>query len=498
MTALIAVLKQHAAAQPNATALQSRGRKVSYQQLLASAAEVGDALAQLNIRRLGLLADNGVEWIVIDIAARIKGIVLVPLPTFFSQQQMQHITNAADLDALLSAPEIKIPQVVGLEAQQSTICGMQLARRKPTGLPLPALAAKITFTSGSTGSPKGVLLTAEAMDNVAVAIAKALEKIPMRNHLCVLPLSTLLENVAGVYVALLRGATVTVPPPADTGLSGSSQFDATTLLHTISACNADSMILTPQLLKALVHGLQQGNPAPHGLLFVAVGGGRVTSGLLRQARELGLPVYEGYGLSECASVVSLNTPHAHRDGSCGKPLAHVELKICDGEILVAGNSCGYLDSPLDAQQYVATGDLGHIDADGFVYVTGRRKNLLITSYGRNVSPEWIESELLEDQIISQCMVFGDDRPYLGALVFAHSGCSNQQIAGAIARVNQRLPDYAQIGVWHRTSMAFSVSNGLLTANQRVKRNAIYEKFQHHIDALYEQSVINSKTMLSTR
>lgn len=411
---------------------------------------------------------------------------------------MQHITNAADLDALLSAPDVKIPEVGELQVLPSTICGMQLARRKPTGLPLPTLAAKITFTSGSTGSPKGVLLTTEAMDNVAVAIAKALEKIPMRNHLCVLPLSTLLENVAGVYVALLRGATVTVPPPADTGLCGSSQFDATALLRTISACNADSVILTPQLLKALVHKLQQGYPVPHGLHFVAVGGGRVASGLLRQARELGLPVYEGYGLSECASVVSLNTPDAHRDGSCGKPLAHVDLKICRGEILVAGNSCGYLDSPLDAQQYVATGDLGHIDDDGFLFVTGRRKNLLITSYGRNVSPEWIESELLEDPLVSQCMIFGDDRPYLGALVFAHNGCSNRQIASAIARINQRLPDYAQIGVWHRTPEAFSVSNGLLTANLRLKRAAIYERFQHHIDVLYEQSAINSKTMSSTR
>jgi long-subunit acyl-CoA synthetase (AMP-forming) len=489
MSTLIEALRQHAATQPQSTALQSGNKQVSYRELLKNATQLAHSIAEHKIRRLGLLANNSVEWIVIDIAARIAGIVLVPLPTFFSQRQIEHITQTADLDALLCENGIELPTAAGFELQPSAFTAMQLAIRKPAGLSMPEQIAKITFTSGSTGAPKGVVLTADAMDNVATAIAIALKEIPMRNHLCVLPLSTLLENVAGVYVALLRGATLIVPDASETALRGSSRFDADMLLHTITAFNADSMILTPQLLKALVQRLQEGSPSPHSLLFVAVGGGRVATGLLQQARSHGLPVYEGYGLSECASVVSLNTPQANRDGSCGKPLAHVNVRICHGEIHVAGNSCGYLESTLDTQCHTATGDIGHLDDDGFLYVTGRRKNLLITSYGRNVSPEWVESELMEEQLISQCMVLGDDKPHLGALIFAPSDISDTRIESAVKSANQRLPDYAQIRSWHRTSQPFSESNGLLTANLRLKRSAIYEKYQHHIDAMYGNSAI---------
>lgn len=484
MSALIEALRHHASKRPQSIALQSADNAVSYQELLASAKRIAVSFEDLQIRRLGLLAENSIEWIVIDLAARIAGVVLVPLPTFFSKQQLEHVAAVADLDALLFENTIGCEPTAGFAPLELRLLGLHLARRNTSGVKLPADTAKITFTSGSTGTPKGVMLTTEAMDNVALALATALHEMPMQNHLCILPLSTLLENLAGIYVPLLRGAMITILPPARVGLCGSSQFDARVMLNAAHEHAADSMILTPQLLKALVNALQQGCPRPEHLLFVAVGGGRVASKLLRQARTLGIPAYEGYGLSECSSVVSLNTPYSNRDGSCGKPLGHVAVQLDDGEIHVGGTSCGYLDGTFAVPQLIATGDLGHIDGDGFLYVTGRRKNVLITSYGRNVSPEWVESELLLNDVISQCMVLGDDRACLGALIFAPPAISNGKIAEAIDNSNRLLPDYAQIKLWHRMPQPLSIENRLLTANLRPKREAIYKHFQRQIDAMY--------------
>jgi len=524
MSTLIEALARHAITQPDSIALQSADTRINYRTLFDSTMHIANSLEELGIRRLGLLADNSIEWITIDLAARIAGIALVPLPTFFSHKQLGHIIATADLDALLVEDVVRAENAPGtlpisnFAPGNQRLGGLWLTQRKTASIDLPANAAKVTFTSGSTGSPKGVLLTAGAMDSVAGALATALRAVPMNNHLCVLPLSTLLENIAGVYVPLLRGTTVTVLPPADVGLCGSSQFDASMLLRAIDAYDADSVILTPQLLKVLVGALQNGATLPDSLRFVAVGGGRVATGLLQQARLQGVPVYEGYGLSECSSVVSLNTPSQTRDGSCGKPLAHVNLQIRDGEIFVGGSCCSYLESATAsseytapeytspeyiapeyvAPEYIATGDLGHIDDDGFLFITGRRKNLLITTYGRNISPEWIESELLESQVVSQCMVFGDDRPHLGALIFALPTISDKQLAEIIARANQRLPDYARINVWHRLPQPFSVANGLLTENLRLKRDAIGARFQPQIDALYATSIFFDNNASATR
>lgn len=501
MSLLIDVISQHATARPQVIALRSATACMTYGELHASACRYADQLRACGVCRLGLFADNSIDWIVVDLAARIAGITLVPLPTFFSPTQLAHIVVAADLDTLLSdtslAGEDRLaPLHDNFTDSGRSIAGFHLARRDVQAV-VPSVdnvsltdIAKVTFTSGSTGAPKGVLLTAQAMDAVADALTSALATVTMKNHLCVLPLSTLLENIAGVYVPLLRGTTVTVLSLPQVGLTGSSQFDAAVLLRAIDDFGADSLILTPQLLKSLVSTLHDAQRTLPGLQFVAVGGGRVAPSLLREARTCGLPVYEGYGLSECSSVVALNTPAHHLEGSCGKPLEHVGVRIEDGEIIVSGNaSRGYLGDLRTVSADVATGDLGHIDAAGFLHITGRRKNLLITTYGRNISPEWIESELLSEQCIAQCMVFGDDRPHLGALIFALPTVSDTQLVEAIARINLQLPDYARIHVWHRLPQPFSQANGLLTENLRIRREAIAHHFQSQIESLYSISTM---------
>ena len=312
----------------------------------------------------------------------------------FTAAQLAHAAETSGMDGVLGAP------LPGFEAA-GAIEGIAWWRREAAPPMLPPGTSKITYTSGTTGAPKGVALSVKQQWDVARALADATAGLGLRRHLCLLPLAVLLENVAGVYAPSLAGMDVCLPPLAEVGLRGSSSFDAAACLAAIERWQAHSVILQPQMLAALTAALEHGARPPRSLRFAAVGGAKVSPALLARSRALGLPAYEGYGLSECASVVALNLPGADRPGSAGRPLPHAAVRIVDGEIHV---------------QDVATGDLGRLDADGFLHVNGRRKHVLITSFGRNVSPEWPEAELLAGRAIAQAAVFGEARARLCALL----------------------------------------------------------------------------------
>jgi long-subunit acyl-CoA synthetase (AMP-forming) len=212
----------------------------------------------------------------------------------------------------------------------------------------------------------------------------------------------------------------------------------------------------------------------------------VSPALLARADRLGLPVYEGYGLTECASVVALNTPAARRTGSVGRPLPHADVTIdAHGEIHVAGAAVGGYVGGEQAPRTVATGDLGYFDTDGFLYVSGRRKNMFITSFGRNVSPEWVETELCEERAIAQAAVFGDARPWNVAVIVPAPQAERSEVGAAIEAANRRLPDYARVGDWIVAARPFTAGTGELTPNGRNRRAAIWTRYRGELDALYD-------------
>jgi long-subunit acyl-CoA synthetase (AMP-forming) len=264
--------------------------------------------------------------------------------------------------------------------------------------------------------------------------------------------------------------------------------DPTRLLAAISSFSPDSLILVPELLQLLVAATERGWRAPATLKFVAVGGASVSASLIDRAAAAGFPVYEGYGLSECASVVCLNTPLTRRAGSVGRPLPHVGVRVSkEGEILVSGATMlGYLgDAPRDPHAELATGDLGEVDKDGYFYVRGRIRNIFITSFGRNVAPEWVEREITQRLPQSQVLVFGEARPYPVALVSApHTDAV--AIDRVIDAANAQLPAYARVRHWARVPEAFTFANGRLTSNGRLRRSAIIERHRELLDALYHQ------------
>ncbi|WP_229464098.1 AMP-binding protein [Massilia sp. 9I] len=436
---------------------------------------------------VGILADNSPDWLMVDLATQVLGLTLVPLPLFFTPQQWMHVIAESGVGALFCADPAQ-GAALGFDAVLAVDGPLALCetRRSPHAVNLTGVQ-KLTFTSGTTSAPKGVCLSAARQWEVATALREGVAPLGLERHLCLLPFAVLLENIAGPYTALLSGATTICPPLAETGMQGASGFDPVACLEAIARYAPHSITLVPQMLQALVAASAPDDPRIASLRFVAVGGGKMPPQLLAAARARGFPVYEGYGLSECASVVALNLPGAERDGSVGRPLAHRRVAIAgDGEILVEGCAAHYLGQPVQDGPWLATGDLGHLDADGFLFVDGRKKDILITGYGRNVSPEWPEAALLGSGAIAQAIVVGEGQPWLGALLVpARPGLTLVQLQEAVDRANAQLPDYAQLRRW-RAVPPFTPAAGLLTSNGRLRRAAIHTTHANEIASLFDQ------------
>ncbi len=476
------------------TALQDNHITLSYGRLISAIADTIERMQMLGLRTIGLLADNSVAWPVADLSALFADIALVPLPIFFSPQQILHVITNAGLDGLLTDRPQQMMELLsgaGIRCRLATeLAGLQLIQ-----LPdhekkeLPCGTAKITYTSGTTGEPKGVCLGRAQIEAVALSLKEASAADAEDCHLCLTPLATLLENIGGIYVPLLSGACVSLPPLRHVGLRGASGLDVVQMAKAINEFDATSAILAPQMLHAMVTIIKQGGRLPSRLRFIAVGGAPVSPKLLREARSLGIPVYEGYGMSECASVVALNTPTANQPGSVGRPLPHVELSFAkDGEILVNKSGfLGYLGQEAWHRPF-PTGDLGYLDEHGFLHITGRKKSMFITSFGRNVAPEWVERELSLIPSISQVAVFGEARPFNVAVVVPRQGFSPEEIEAGIRQANHSLPDYARITPWFAASEPFVPENGQLTFNGRPKRKAIEAAYSNKIENLYKEEM----------
>ncbi|CAK15537.1 AMP-binding protein [Pseudomonas entomophila] len=468
---LSAYARDHA----EAVAVQGQTRRYTYQQLLGEIGLRAHALRRQPAGTLVLALDNGPELLFWDLAALFAERPCVIVPLFFSAAQFDHCIAQSGASTVLCSAQWAAQLARTGFAQE----GEFWVRERPTGPRLPEGTAKITYTSGSTGNPKGVCLSAEAMLRVARELEIASRPTEPQRYLAVLPVGVLLENL-GVYAALMAGACVQLYPQQQLGMGGASQVDFKRLLGAIALSGAQSLILVPQLLMGLVTAIERGLMRVGPLRFVAVGGARVAPSLLARAEALGLPVFEGYGLSECASVVALNRPGAIRRGSVGKPLPHVQVRIAeDGEVLVAGSTLlGYLEDTPVMDEWWATGDLGHLDEEGYLYLDGRKKHQFITSFGRNVNPEWVEAELTQSGVIAQAFVHGEALPHNLALLWPlDPAASNEAIEQAVQQCNAQLPDYARVHAWRRLPAPFSTRDETLTANGRPRREAILQLYQ---------------------
>ena len=415
--------------------------------------------------------------------------------------------------------------------------------------------ATIIYTSGTTGLPKGVMLThANMLANTQDATAI----LPITEddlNLSFLPLSHGFERTAGLYTLLRAGASIaygggTVTLTNDLGevkptlLScvprvleivyrrvwserENARFPKHQILNWALAVGkaAGTLRVSQQPLPFLL-GLQYrlaDRVLFHKLRtllggrirFLVSGGAPLDAEIARFFHGAGLPVYEGYGLTEAGPVVACNSPGRARLGTVGPALPQVKVQIAaDGEICVRGPNImqGYYHRPeetaqaLDAEGWLHTGDVGEIDAEGFIAITGRKKDLIITSEGENIAPQHIEGLLKHDPLIEEACLIGDKRPYLTALLVP-----NRPLLEALAHkhgvtavwpqllersefrtlfrrhideVNRTLPLYARVRNFTLLAEPFSQESGELTPTLKVKRREVVETRRAQIEAMY--------------
>ncbi len=419
---------------------------------------------------VGLLMPRDRRHVAADLALAALGRTIVPLPEFFAPGQWRHIAADAGLGAVVTVPEFR-DRLAALPVP------LRLAEAgAPGAMPEPRESRRVIYTSGTTGAPKGVVLSEANLAASLAGLAAAADASADDVHLSALPFSLLLEQLAGVLLPLQLGARIhiaasprSVPVEAE-------------------ACRATTSVLVPELLAGWIGWLLQSRSrAPATLRFVAVGGAPVGEALARAAWNLGLPVHEGYGLSECGSVVAVNRPGARRPGTVGQPLDGVSVTVEDGEIVVRGPTvmAGYLGGP-PANHVWRTGDCGRVEPDGSLVVLGRKDDVVVTANGRNVHPEWIEPMLLAEPSVRACAVIGGERGLLAAILPAAAKPTDWR--RLVRRATAAAPEYARPGEIALLTPAEAETHALFTADGRPRRRRIAQFLKERAMTFYDTLV----------
>jgi acyl-CoA synthetase (AMP-forming)/AMP-acid ligase II/pyrroloquinoline quinone (PQQ) biosynthesis protein C len=486
MTALADAIARHAAGRPHAVAID--GGSLGQLTWLGLERALAAAVALVD-RDLGggsavaLRLDQGPAACLLDLALVEARIASVPLPPFFTAEQSARAMGAAGCARLIRSAMLDC-STGQLELTAELVEASAVALLPGT--------SKVSFTSGSTGDPKGICLSSDHLLSVAQGVVDTLGVAHAGRHLPILPPAVLLENVAGFYASILAGGTYVALPQAEIGFANPFRPDIAQALGTVQRRGITSLILVPEYLAGLVMAMEASGMRLPLLTLVAVGGARVSVDLLDRAAALGLPVRQGYGLTECGSVVALERGDEAARGSVGHAVGSSRVHIADdGEIIVEGPAfLGTIGRPR-APGPLSTGDLGRLTPAGELVIEGRKSNLIVTSFGRNISPEWVEAALVAQPEIAQAMVRGDGNASLDALIVP-AAC-DADIAAAINGANASLPAYARVEQW-KLVPPFTPMNAMLTGNGRLRRADIASAYPERLDTMpfYDQLVADTR------
>ncbi len=432
MFAVFDALHRNARSHPDVIAFVDDDRTVTWAELEARVADLAARLeATTGTIAIGLA--GGIDYVVADLAASFAGRRQVPLPFFFSKEQNAHIlvdaavrtviTNTPDLFEPL--PHLQIVSPKGHEASKTldTYAGG---------------AERVIYTSGSSGTPKGVVIGDRQLSASVAALSAVVQPTPADVHLSVLPLAQLLEQICSVFLPIIGGARTVFRFEATKALFGAP---ITPLIDAFDTQAPTTSLLAPSLLGRWSTALHaQRNRAPGTLRFVAVGGAATAPALIAEAEAAGIPVREGYGLSECCAVVAMNHPGDSVPGTVGHVLDGLDVTLEEGEIVVSGPTVmqGYLNGTQAPDRW-HTGDMGHFE-NGRLVVDGRKDALLVTGAGRNVSPEWVEQRINADpRVVASVLGLREADGELVLIVAAAAAFDPAEIGPLLAD----LPGYAR-------------------------------------------------------
>jgi len=440
-------------------------------------------------RVFGIAMRSSYEWVYTLLAVQQVGAVLLPVPLEFSDDQIGSLlgkaaavlvrdtASAERLDAILPGKQIVVPDRLILHVIDGT--SHSTDRLIADGI------VSIIHTSGTTSKPKGVMIRDDAIGLLVDSVMKRLPQQPL-HYFSIVPMSLLIEQVLGIFIPLLSGGTLTLMPKGMPEY-GAACGNARQYLEMIAINEPNFLYLPPKLLEETVALLEHrsverlfGAQLPH----VITGGAKIPLTVLQQLQTRGLNVFEAYGLSENSSIISMNSPTERRIGSVGKLLDGIEPRLVDGELLVRTPTlcAGYYntdDTACDMSDgYLHTGDIAHFQ-DGFLYITGRRKHVIILSTARNISPEWVESVYKESTLVEDIIVMGEGRDELCAIVL--SGAARASVLSEMSRLEHRLATFAQVRRVHVINDISSFRQQFYTVTGRPRRAEIEACFA---DRLY--------------
>ena len=530
--------------------------------------------------RVAVLLKNSVEWVCFDLAAQSLGLVVVPLYTADHEDNTTYILADSGTRLLLVGHvdqwialaghrarfpklshvlclEMPVPPAPDTSIQVSSVrhwlpcdAGPQLNLAKD-----PHALATIVYTSGTTGRPKGVMLSHVNILSNAQAVLRHVQAYPDDLFLSFLPLSHAFERTVGCYLPMMAGSCVaytrevaklaediaTVRPTILVSVPRIYERIYARLQQQLVERGALTRALVrwtqelgwrhfqashhhgqapgrwASLLRPVLHDLVAGKVLAHfgGRLRLAVSGGASLSVTLSRCFVgLGLPLLQGYGLTEAAPVVTTNRLQDNLPESVGIPLPGVEVRLGEkNELLVRGPNVmmGYWNRPedtarvIDAEGWLHTGDQARIE-NGYVFIVGRLKEIVVLSTGEKVTPEVLEIALILDPLIEQAMVVGEGKPYLAALLVLNAGAwramaqrwslsaedptaltdvrLQHHIESLCRQSLARFPEYAQVRRFWLTLEPWTIANDLVTPTFKLKRLAIEKRFATHILDLY--------------
>ncbi len=429
---LFEALFTHARQTPQDIAIIDERGQYTYQQLAAAAAGMGLYLAvQTRKPTVGLLLPPSMGFAASFYGALLAGKSVVPINYLLGDREVAHVIADSGIDTVVTIPQLA-PRLK--DSDLKVVDLTQLPQTPPMAItprfPSPAAndMAVLLYTSGTSGLPKGVILT---YGNLQSDVDSAIEHAALvhgHKFLNVIPLFHAFGLTGGLLAPIQLGASVLYI----------ARFSPVAMLNAIRDHQSSIVFGVPAMLAAVLH-LKNASAEDFKSIFALITGGDALPSNLREGfkTRFGVPLLEGYGLTETSPVVALNTPHSQRPGSVGKMVPGAQAKIVDdngkevaagdeGEIWVRGPMImqGYFNLPaesakaLTADGFFKTGDLGRFDADGFLYITGRKKDLIIVG-GEKAVPREIEEVLMQHPAVAEAAVVGKKDPSRGEVVAAY-------------------------------------------------------------------------------
>ena len=481
----------------NATAFQfennCKNEKISFEQFHQDINRLGTILHSMDLKKnnIALIGENTYEWIISYFATVNSGNIIIPINPKTSEDELILLLLETNITAVfVSGKLLDIIQKIKKSTELQTIICMEdmpillskgaalLDKGECSFIDYPVqedACCTILYTSGTIGTPKGVILSHKNLVNDAIAAIKNVYFAG--TSLLVLPLYHSFAFTASVLCILLSGKTISINqnlkklrdnfinyqpqnlilvPMIVESLYKQIWMQAKKsgkdrLLHWLIMLSNCLLKLGIDLRKSLFSSIHDSFGGQ--LDFIISGGAPIPNKYVKGFRDFGIQVLNGYGITECSPVLAVNRNNYFKDHSAGQVLDGVHLKIIDGEILVKGDvvTAGYYQNEQETNLafrdgWFKTGDLGYLDNDGFLYITGRKKNLIILSNGENISPEELEDYFYHLDYVKEVIVYqnGEQIEAEVYIVEDKSQCNGLQIEQDLKKINNQLPKYKNI------------------------------------------------------